>query len=741
MKFFSIHLTRAFFLISILLMSSCKMALLIKSSGKKAVVDNTKIIRFEKFITNSSNLSCGISLDKKLFCNEQKVENGVSLFELTTPTNWPVKSIETGRGHVCGVFEGPAFDEIWCKGTGTSGQLGDGLNLNSSILVKVSGLPSSRFIDIGSGNLASCAVAEDKKVYCWGTGYFPTGVSSPSPTAILTPFTNVNEIKGNYASFCALKDDKTLWCWGSGSNGILGQGNATNSYYTPRQVKDSAGTGFLQNVTDFAVGYTHTCAIVNEEVYCWGFSRRVGVDLDAATTLPHHIPALSGALKIEAGDYHSCALLKTGEVYCWGQNRSLEISGTEDYLVLNPKKVEFPASAGEIVDLTLGIGTNPTNSRSCALNKKGEVYCWGTASAAIFGNLAPLLAKNFTMQPSSNVSSLRISNTQLCLINNNSPYSSGFNDYAQYTHDRHIISTPLLMGPDSVTDFDCSRYANCYVSNNKLFCQGLSYTGRHEITALGNTVKKAVLGSHSTCALMQNDDLKCWGINSAGQVGNGTLVTPVNITTPYLTLQNVVMAEGGQYIFCAMTSDKKVWCWGSNAVGTVGHDNSSEVNVSTPVLVQGLPDLTSVTKINLKVEHQTACLHADQDVYCWGAGVGTLLSLGTENTFKAYKISELSGNIEKLAIIHMGVCVAYDTNKVSCLTNNVSNLIISDRKEVYKKTYPAIGPIEELEGGAYLLCQVLKTGKLYCLGNNSYGGLAHTGIASPLVLNPEKWLP
>jgi alpha-tubulin suppressor-like RCC1 family protein len=173
----------------------------------------------------------------------------------------------------------------------------------------------------------------------------------------------------------------------------------------------------------------------------------------------------------------------------------------------------------------------------------------------------------------------------------------------------------------------------------------------------------------------------------------------------------------------------------------VGHDNSLEVNVSTPVLVQGLPDLTSATKINLKIENQTACLHADKDVYCWGAGVGTLLSLGTDNTFKAHKISELSGNIEKLAIIHSGVCVAYDTNKVSCLSSTSSNLIAFDRKEVYKKTFPAIGAIEELEGGAYLLCQVLKNGKLYCLGNNSYGGLAHAGIASPLVLNPEKWLP
>ena len=69
---------------------------------------------------------------------------------------------------------------------------------------------------------------------------------------------------------------------------------------------------------------------------------------------------------------------------------------------------------------------------------------------------------------------------------------------------------------------------------------------------------------------------------------------------------------------------------------------------------------------------------------------------------------------------------------------NSKRLIIFNRDEVYKKAFPAIGKIEELEGGTNLLCQRLKNGELYCLGNNSFGRMSHAGMVAPLVLDPEK---
>src|SRR5690606_5218769 len=236
-------------------------------------------IRFDSFITNSSSTSCGITRDKKLFCTENKNRNGSSFFEFSHPLNWPTKLVDSGRSHICAVFAGQTLDEVWCKGTGTSGQLGDGLKESSTSLVKVVGLPNTRIKDLGLGNSRSCALTKESNVYCWGSG---GGVSSD--VAAEMPFNDFVELKGNYSSTCGLKVDGSLWCWGSGGNGILGQGNAT-TYNTPVRVKDSLGTGYLENVSAFAVGQTHTCAIIDEEVYCWGLSIRIVLDADGYINL------------------------------------------------------------------------------------------------------------------------------------------------------------------------------------------------------------------------------------------------------------------------------------------------------------------------------------------------------------------------------------------------------------------------------------------------------------------------
>lgn len=704
---------------------------------EQAPAESPLILRFDKFITNSSSTSCGITKDRKLFCNENRIAKDISLFENSIPAKWPVKVVDTGRSHLCAIFEGPSYDEVWCKGAGTSGELGDGQSVTTTTLVKVSGLPVSRFVDLGLASTRSCAVTSDKKVYCWGNSYLPMGVSTSSSTAIETPLTGYVELKGNYSSNCGLKEDKTLWCWGSGTYGVLGQGNTIGSNYTPVKVKNSAGTGFLEDVSHFSVGQTHTCAIVDEEVYCWGLSRRVGVNADGNTTLPRHLPELSGALKVESGDFHSCALLKTNEVYCWGLNRNFQVGGVEDYEVVTPRKIDLGDK--QIVDISLGNGNNPSFARSCALTNDGELHCWGSAGVGVFGSIKSHLASSFTQQPDSYVTSISMGDTSQCFIKNNIPYASGFNDYKQFTHDRYIIGAPVPMSADPVTDFSCNRYSNCYVSGNKLFCQGLSYTDRHEITALGSNVAKAVTASHTTCALMLNNDLNCWGTNTNGQVGNG-LTTAVALTSPYLTMTNVIDADGGQNVFCAIKSDRTVWCWGSNAYGTIGHNNASETQVNVPTRVHGLPDITLAGKLKIKVERYTACLHADNDVYCWGEHVGTLLSRADQNTYLAEKITAVSGDVEKMAIIGKGVCVSHADTRVTCLSYGSFGLFTYDR--VSKVTFPALGgQVQELEGGNLLLCAILTNGNRYCLGNNAYGGMSHAGLAPPLILDPVKWIP
>lgn len=697
---------------------------------------------FNRISTESGDRTCGVTTNQKFVCTEKFENNETSFVERAHPQNWPIKDFDLGRYHVCALFSGASFDEVWCFGIGSSGQLGDGLSINQKELVKVVGLPEKRFKDLGLGGTRSCVVDADGIVHCWGAGTaMPGGVAAS--TAKTSTINDVQQMDGAYQVSCLTKSDQSLWCWGAGINGALGQGNDT-TYNMPVRVKDSAGTGFLENVTDFAVGFNHACAISDGEVYCWGLSRRVGVNASATakTLLPRHLPELSGAIKIRSGDHHSCAQMSNGDLYCWGSNKSLQIGGVLDEDVVIPKKIELGSLV--VKDFSLGHGTNPSHGRTCIISADQKMYCWGTAIFGLFGSTAPMSTASFKEQPESDISQIMINKDALCFVSGERPYVAGFDEYNQLgTGPRYIVSIPEKQDEDQVTDMNCSHYANCYVKAGEMFCQGYRFTLREHLTSLGNNVARAINSSHTTCALTINDELKCWGGNSNGEVGINSVSTVINVSpSPAPTLTQVIDAAGGDNFLCAIKADKSVWCWGKNQFGTLGHNNPSEVLSRVPVAVQGLPDLSTVTDLKLKVSEHMACLLADQKIYCWGGGVGRILGQMQEDSFFAQPINALNGAITHLAPIHKGVCASYSDQSVRCLANSESLLTIFTRPGVHQYQYPKFSSkIKDLTGGLYLLCALLENGKRHCLGNNNAGGMHHQGIAPALMINPVNWHP
>jgi alpha-tubulin suppressor-like RCC1 family protein len=72
----------------------------------------------------------------------------------------------------------------------------------------------------------------------------------------------------------------------------------------------------------------------------------------------------------------------------------------------------------------------------------------------------------------------------------------------------------------------------------------------------------------TTCALLQNGAIKCWGANNQGQLGNGSALasssTPVLATLgPAHALRRRASSQNSQ---CAILNDNTVWCWGSAAM-------------------------------------------------------------------------------------------------------------------------------------------------------------------------------
>ena len=123
-------------------------------------------------------------------------------------------------------------------------------------------------------------------------------------------------------------------------------------------------------------------------------------------------------------------------------------------------------------------------------------------------------------------------------------------------------------------------------------------------------------GSHS-CARKSDETVWCWGLNSSGQLGDGTTTNrsrPVQV----VDLSGVVSVDTGYDYACALKSDTTVWCWGGNGNGTLG--DGTTTNRSRPVQVKdstGLSYLTGVTQVSTGSGHACA-MKSNGSAWCWG---------------------------------------------------------------------------------------------------------------------------
>lgn len=255
-------------------------------------------------------------------------------------------------------------------------------------------LNEASFIDLGTGDLASCPSCLQPKAlsagsshicavageagYCWGAnnaGQLGDGsnLNSFHAVAVLGLESGVQSMGSSYSNHqCAIVHNAAK-CWGSNIAGQVGNGSTSLSVATPVQVVN-AGSG----VQAISSGGTFTCMIQNGKVKCWGATpahwnpRQTGPYI--YTTSPVSVSFNSDAKGLATGAYHACALLKNNEVWCWGDNYFGQLgNGTYSHSFIPVKAVEL---GGVEVKKILAV-----NYQTCALLQNGAVKCWGSVGA------------------------------------------------------------------------------------------------------------------------------------------------------------------------------------------------------------------------------------------------------------------------------------------------------------------------------------------------------------------------
>ncbi len=233
------------------------------------------------------------------------------------------------------------------------------------------------------------------------------------------------------------------------------------------------------------------------------------------------------------------------------------------------------------------------------------------------------------------------------------------------------------------------------------------------IAGIPTAVVSLAAGSLHSLALTSGGSVYAWGLNSSGQLGDGTTTTrktPIQVKLEDGTpLSHVVAISGGDSFSLALTSDGNVYAWGLNSSGQLG--DGTTTNRTTPTFIAFFPSvsISGVVGIAAGANHSLA-LGGNGKVYAWGYNVNGQLGDGT-TTQRVIptlvpglsKITAItSGGYHSLALDSSGAVFAWGSNKYGQLSvGTADNKAHSVPTAVLTAGGAALGGVSALAAGQF----------------------------------------
>jgi alpha-tubulin suppressor-like RCC1 family protein len=338
---------------------------------------------------------------------------------------------------------------------------------------------------------------------------------------------------------------------------------------------------------------------------------------------------------------------------------------------------------------------------TCGLDVGGKAYCWGSNFHKTLGTGKK---KSIVNVPTPVVGALTFHEITVGFLHtcgiedvggaaSGPAYCWGYNFYGQLGNgSTELGEEPLAVsGSHTFRQISASGRTTCGIKDvgaaaGPAYCWGANGSGqlgdgtqaidRTEPVPVsgGLNFRRVVTGPWSTCALTQQDEAYCWGNNSEGQLGIGTVggfsLVPAAVsggrrfesvaTEAWRTCGLTSAADpvgpgtilcwgdalaGGPSVptvldlggitdlpftslsdsFCAIGASGQAYCWGDNSFGQIGNGTSGTEWNSIPAPVEAPQFFTS---IGGKGVHNCG-IGVDGFAYCWGWNNGGELGDGT----------------------------------------------------------------------------------------------------------------
>jgi alpha-tubulin suppressor-like RCC1 family protein len=529
-----------------------------------------------------------------------------------------------------------AAGQYYDWGFNKAGQLGDGGTKFADVPVRVTIPGSSPVVEAAEGGSAATngqtlVKLANGAVYVWGSdGYAQLGdgrkAPALSPERIFAPrgVTYATLATGGATSY-ATDTVGNVWAWGQGNHGQIGDGLTRTA---ARPVRIASGDTMVSTTAgDVAITARSTLAphgpadvLAAGTAQFWGSFSGDNTAANADRNLSPIVSAFpdpAPVMQVASSNSTEYALLSDGTVWAWGQGDKGELG---DGAVVNsftaPLRVQFPpgvriaylATNSMPFDTGLAVDTSG-KAWGWGLNAQGEL-CLGNKRA----HLAPVAL------PFTDVTALAGASGHAVYESRGTVYSCGGNGNgvmgtgsASKAGSSHPVPVQALHGLDVTALVAAYNNDGALTASGEYFDWGINTSGQLGDGTIGTSsdvpvrvkmpdtapIRQVALGGSKpsngqTVALLADGTVWAWGNDTWSQLGNGGTTdagSPVRVTPPAGVTYTAV-ASGGSTSY-ALDTTGTVWAWGHGWNGQVG--NGSRRTAAAPVAILSGVSMISAT--------------------------------------------------------------------------------------------------------------------------------------------------
>jgi len=340
----------------------------------------------------------------------------------------------------------------------------------------------------------------------------------------------------------AITMSNELWVWGNNNSGQLGDGTSMRRYL-PIRIGSGTSWSYVTAGASFTVAIT-----TSGQLWAWGnnFHGQLGDGTRNTRLTPVRVGTATNWRSVSAGNSHVVAITTSGQLFAWGNNENGQLGdGTTE---------------GRFGPTRIGIATNwrsvsAGTSHVVATTTSGQLWAWGNNGQGRLGDGT--------------------------VINRHVPTRIGTGTNWETISAGGAHTVAVTIGGELWA----------WGNNGSGRLGDGSTADRHSPVRIGvrsDWVVVSAGGSH-TVATTSNGQLWSWGWNAHGQLGNGVsgpsagarwAPALVGIEENWLS---VVAAPHGAF---ALQSSGEVWAWGLNSTGELGDGTS--IGRPSPVLIASL---------------------------------------------------------------------------------------------------------------------------------------------------------